>query len=175
MPPQAAPKAHRKRRPAPRPCGGSSRLACCTSPRACQSGPYRSLLARSQKREGPRRPSGGGRTAGASGGLLNQPSSDGENGNAAARNSFQRQFEVDHRRPAALPCPQPRSSRMLAACTRAATVCVLLLLCVPMLYRVGPSCWRLSVSSAIDLDEPVAPCHCRRAAAFVSVHCSILS
>jgi len=45
----------------------------------------------------------GGRTAGAFGGLLNQPSSDGEKGNAAARNSFQRQFEVDHRRPAALP------------------------------------------------------------------------
>ena len=37
------------------------------------------------------------------------------------------------------------------------TVCLLVLLCVPMLYRVGlPSCWRPSVSSAIDLDEPVA-------------------
>ena len=64
----------------------------------------------------PRLPSGGGRTAGAFGGLLNQPSSDGEKANAAARNSFQRQFEVDHRRPAALPCP----NRDQAGCWRPA-------------------------------------------------------
>ena len=44
----------------------------------------------------PRLPSGGGgRTAGAFLGLLNQPSSDGETGNATSRNSFLRLFKID--------------------------------------------------------------------------------
>jgi hypothetical protein len=53
MPLQAAPNAHRKRRLVPRPCGGNSRLAFCTFPRACPSGPHRSLLAQSQREQGP--------------------------------------------------------------------------------------------------------------------------
>ena len=72
MPLRAAPRTHRKRRLAPRPCGGNSRLACCTSPRACLVVPFRSLLARSQRKQTPASFGGG---LGHSRGLWSSPKS----------------------------------------------------------------------------------------------------
>ena len=56
--------------------------------------PPRILKSTAQREQGPGFLRGGGRTAGAFLGLLNQPSSDGETANASARNSFRRSVVV---------------------------------------------------------------------------------